>query len=81
MKSIDEGQFKVGWCPICNQGWQVVMQTTDGRLAVRCEECMSAWPTPEDINDPIKATFNELELVSAPTYQELVECGWDEFLI
>ena len=74
-------QFKVGWCPICNQGWQVIMQTSDGTLAVCCKECMSAWPMPEDINVPDKATFDELELEAIPTYEEIVEYGWDKFLI
>ena len=74
-----EHQFQVGWCPICNQGRQIIMKTSDGTLAICCEECMSAWPTPEDINDPDKATFDELELDAIPTYEEIVECGWDKF--
>ena len=75
-----EHQLKVGWCPICNQGWQVIMKTADGTLAVCCEECMSAWPSPEDINDPAKATFDEFGLEGMPTHQEILEQGWDKFL-
>ena len=60
-----EDQFKVGWCSICNQGWQVITQTSDRTLTVCCEECMSARPMPEDINGPAKATFDELETAIA----------------
>lgn len=75
-----EHQFKVGWCPICKQDWQVIMKTADGTLAVCCEECMSAWSSPENINDPAKATFDEFELEGMPTHQEILEQGWDKFL-
>ena len=51
------------------------MKTADGTLAVCCEECMSAWPSPEDINDPAKATFDEFGLEGMPTYQETLEQG------
>ena len=30
-----ENEFKVGWCPICNQGWQVIIMDADtGKLYV-----------------------------------------------
>ena len=71
-----EHQFKVGWCPICNQDWQVILKDRDGTLMIGCTECLSKWMHPGDA----KATFDEFGLEGMPTHQEILEQGWDKFL-
>ena len=38
-------------CPECNQGRLFVMKAVDNGFFLLCEECESAWKTPEDTND------------------------------
>ena len=83
-----EHQFKVGWCPICNQGWQVIMKDRDGTLMIGCTECLSKWMHPGDAKDQKKvSSSDDLSLKAGekpydwvPTYQEILEQGWDKFL-
>lgn len=85
-----EHQFKVGWCPICKQDWQVILKDRDGSLMIACTECLSKWPHPEDAKDPKKVSGGSDDLCLkagekpcdwVPTYQEILEHGWDKFLI
>jgi hypothetical protein len=32
--------FKIGWCPFCNQGWAEIVENTESKkLLVQCSEC------------------------------------------
>ena len=80
-------QFKVGWCPVCNQDWQVILKNPDGTLAIVCLECLSRWLHPEDAKEHQKVAGDFIlkkgeELYDyVPTHQQIIECGWDKFLI
>lgn len=81
--SKPENEFKVGWCPICNQGWQVIIvDIVTGKLFVQCEECLSLWDNPGDVKIPQKALSNSNDLIEdIPLYEEIVREGWEEYFI
>ena len=41
----------MGWCPVCNQDWQVILKSSDGTLAIVCLECLSRWLHLEDAKE------------------------------
>lgn len=75
-------KFKVGWCPVCNQGWiQIVKDVKTHKLFLLCSECESVWHDPKDIKSAKKAKrINELN-ITKPTIKEIKEIGWDKYLI
>lgn len=78
-----ENEFKVGWCPICNQGWQVIVKDTDTeKLFIMCEECLSLWDHPLNIKMGKKALDknNWIDEV-IPTYREIERAGWVRYLV
>ena len=78
-----ENEFKVGWCPICNQGWQVIIMDADtGKLFVQCEECLSVWDNPRDLKMPQKALSNGIDLIEdVPPYEKIAKEGLEQYLI
>lgn len=70
-----ENEFKVGWCPICNQGWQVIVKDTDTeKLFIMCEECLSLWDHPLNIKMGKKALDKIIGLMrSSPHIGKLRE--------
>ncbi len=77
-----ENMFKVGWCPVCNQGWQVIMKDENTeRLFVLCEECLSVWDSPLDIKMPHKASSATNLMEALPSYKEVEREGWVQYLI
>lgn len=78
-----ENEFKVGWCPICNQGWQLIIMDADtGKLFVQCEECLSLWDHPIDVTSPKKVLSNSNDLIEdIPLYEEIVKEGWEKYFI
>lgn len=72
--------FKVKWCPICNQGWvQIVKEKETGNLFLCCEECESEWNNPEQILGE-KATRDVYGYIEDPTMDEVKEKKWDSYL-
>lgn len=78
-----ENEFRVGWCPICNQGWQVIiMDAGTEKLFVQCEECLCVWENPRDIKMPEKVVSNGIGLIDyIPLYEEIEKEGWEQYLI
>ena len=77
-----ENVFTVGWCPVCNQGWQVIMKDEGTeRLFVLCEECLSVWDNPLEIKMPHKASSATNFMETLPSYKEVEREGWVQYLL
>ena len=77
-----EYEYKVAWCPFCEQGWvEIVKNTADEHLWLCCAECFTFWEKPEDIAAEKPALNISLELVVPPTRQEVEHAGWDGHII
>jgi hypothetical protein len=63
-------------CPVCEQGRLFVMKIRDtGELFLLCEECESAWLTPEEID--VKTHFDFKGKGIDRAGHEDIECsGW-----
>ncbi|WP_409368471.1 hypothetical protein [Lysinibacillus sp. 38-6] len=89
-------EFKVGWCPFCDQGWvEIVKNQMTEELLLYCNECNTNWKTYDDFKkDDIPAYFRQYEEVEfevdceaefsfniiKPTYQEIINIGWDKYI-
>lgn len=74
--------FKVAWCKLCDQGWVTIKKFPAlGQYCVSCEECEVEW------DHPLHAQYNILSKewnghsVEDPSLEEIVELGWDEYII
>lgn len=78
-----ENEFIVGWCPICNQGWQVIIRDTiTGKLFVLCEECLSLWINPTDAKTHQKALVGKNDLIEEiPSHEDIEKAGWSRYLM
>lgn len=79
---INTYDYKVKWCPICNQGWvEIVKDVRTGQLFCCCSECESEWDdasniVPEETNSPEK-----YEQICDPNEEEISKKGWDRYII
>jgi hypothetical protein len=73
--------YHVGWCPFCNQGWQVVVRdrNTHG-LFIRCQECLSEWDSPEAAKGRKLAVFQKHESEGYATREDLLAHSWDQYV-
>ena len=47
---MSTNNYRVAWCPICNQGWvEIVKNRKSGLLYLCCDECKAEWTNPEEI--------------------------------
>ena len=47
---VSTNNYRVAWCPICNQGWvEIVKNRKSGLLYLCCDECKAEWTNPEEI--------------------------------
>jgi len=75
-------EFKVKWCPICNQGWvEIVKDKYSGRLFCCCSECENEW---DDIRNISKKTCNadyKYGKIEVPSYEEIKEIKWEKYIL
>ncbi len=65
-------------CPVCEQGRVLfVRNNVSQSLALVCEECESAWSTPDDASDPAKCLSYMLTDARIATLDEIQCAGWD----
>jgi hypothetical protein len=75
-------EFKVAWCPFCDQGWvEIVKNTLNGELILMCAECYTIWKNPEDIPLNKPAIGQEIGRVEVPTMEGIRAAGWDKSII
>ncbi|WP_433958709.1 hypothetical protein [Cytobacillus horneckiae] len=74
-------EYKVKWCPICEQGWIEIMKDIErNRLLLICNECESEWENPRDIN--FSNSKEQLSInIKKPTHKEIGENGWGKYII
>ncbi|AKB32387.1 hypothetical protein MSSIH_1697 [Methanosarcina siciliae HI350] len=78
---IDLYQYKVAWCPICNQGWvEIAKDTSSKELFLFCEECESEWDDPLNIKKDT-STRDKYGLVEVPSLAEIQDKKWYEYII
>lgn len=65
------GDFIVGWCPVCDQGWvELVKEGVTGKLFFCCMECETEW----NVSVQIKAdngTHDRFRQAIKPTIEEI----------
>lgn len=72
---------KVGWCPVCAQGWvQIVKDVTTQDLFVCCSECETEWKSPNDIDKKNSGTHGTHGKISEPLSEEINQKGWASFV-
>ncbi|QHE52844.1 hypothetical protein [Pontibacillus sp. HMF3514] len=76
-----EYNYKVEWCPICEQGWVEIMKDQESnKLILICSECENEWENPEYIivsSEKVHLSEN----ISTPTFKEVKEKGWQKYII
>lgn len=74
-------QYKVAWCPVCNQGWvEIAKEKCSDKLFLLCEECESEWDEPSNIKKN-NSTRDKYGLIKVPLLEEIKEKGWDRYII
>jgi len=72
-------EFKVAWCPYCDQGWvEIVKSVISGKLCLVCSECDTVWSKPEDVRLDHPAIDQEIGRVEVPTLEVIQAAGWDK---
>lgn len=78
---ISFGEYKVMWCHVCNQGWIEIVKVRDtNKLFMCCLECETEWDSPKDVLEHKSGTHNKYGQVSVPTYEEISNQGWQNFI-
>ena len=78
-KMINE--YKVDWCPLCDQGWVIIVKDIQtSNLYVCCKECESEWKSPHEITQEQCLPFNTYAKYDFPTEDEVISYGWAEFI-
>lgn len=75
-------EYKVKWCPICDQGWvEILKDLSSGKLVCGCSECESGWDSPNNISskDSTRCVYN-LECCT-PTEEEIEKKGWSKYVL
>lgn len=77
-----EFEFKIGWCPFCNQGWaEIVKDISDNDLRVMCSECYTVWNSPQDFIDNIpNPGYQFTAKFTDTTIEEITAKKWDRFI-
>ncbi|MDR9838480.1 hypothetical protein [Herbaspirillum huttiense] len=70
-----------GTCPICDQGRLFITLNDDaGELFLLCEECESAWRTPEEIDVRSHHGFEGAKIRRANS-AEIESFGWSRYTL
>ena len=73
--------FKVKWCPVCNQGWiEIVKDKKSGELFLCCSECETEWSDPSNMTSST-GTHDKFGIIESPTLEEIQTKGWEKFII
>ena len=79
MKNINE-KYKCGWCPLCNQGWIIIVKDIQtSNLYLRCAECDTEWINPYKLVKENCLQFNTFGKYALPTEKEIADIGWLNF--
>ena len=74
MEVIRMYDFKVQWCPICNQGWvEIVKDTVSGQLFCCCSECENEWDDVKNISNKTCNKEYRYGCITDPDYEEVIE--------
>ncbi|WP_094229255.1 hypothetical protein [Methanolobus psychrotolerans] len=74
-------QYKVTWCPVCNQGWvEIAKDVNSKRLFLLCEECESEWDEPNNIKNST-STRDKYGLIEVPLLEEIRKKKWDQYIV
>jgi formate dehydrogenase maturation protein FdhE len=72
-----EIEFRVAWCPVCNQGWiEVVKDINTKQLFLCCKECETEWDNPDKLKNPRMGTHDKYGKIETPSYEEVLSKGW-----
>lgn len=76
-------EYKVAWCPYCDQGWvEIVQDSITEKLLLLCSECDTVWEKPEDIAlDKPSTGHLVINLVKKPVLADIQAIGWDQNII
>lgn len=78
---MNANNYRVAWCPICNQGWiEIVKEEKSGLLYLCCDECEAEWTTPEEIGVWGKGSRCRFGQVITPTQEEVLAKGWGRYV-
>ncbi|MBB6401909.1 hypothetical protein HNP92_001214 [Methanococcus maripaludis] len=78
---IDLYQYKVAWCPFCDQGWVVIAKELNtGELYLFCEECELEWDDPKNITKN-NGTRDKYGRITLPSIEDIREKGWEDYII
>ncbi|WDU78851.1 hypothetical protein [Lysinibacillus sp. G01H] len=71
-------EFKVGWCPFCDQGWvEIVKNQMTEELLLCCNECDTNWNNYDEFKkDDIPSYFRQYEEVE---FEKDYESDDDDF--
>lgn len=76
-----DNDFKVAWCPFCNQGWvEVVKDSGNERLVLICAECYTMWNAPRSIQLDNSIQYEFVGKAEVPSLNEIKGIGWKKFL-
>ena len=74
-------EYHIGWCPVCNQGWQEVLRDRSTHdLFIRCDECLVEWDLPVAAKDPHLGVFQKHGPSAYATREDLVAHSWDQYV-
>ncbi len=74
--------FKVKWCPICDQGWIAILkEIPTGKLVCGCDECESGWDTPDNINRSNSTWCVYNKECCEPSVEEIENNGWSKYVL
>ena len=73
--------YKAGWCPLCRQGWIIVVKDIRASvLYLCCAECETQWENPNRLKEGICLPFNTYGKYEYPSENEIVKQKWLELL-
>lgn len=73
--------YRVAWCPVCNQGWvEIVKEEKSGLLYLCCDECEAEWTNPEEIRVCGKGSRCRFGQVVAPALEDIKAKGWERYI-
>ena len=77
---MNKYNFKVKWCPVCDQGWVIIAKDKSTKqLFCYCTECETEWKRPQDVG--VKTgEHNVFGSATEPTIEEIKSIGWGQYI-